>query len=230
MTRGLCLAVAAVTLAGCGFGARAESGKATLWITRDRGAHVVLVRKVAAGQTAMQALQKAAKVETRYGGRYVQSIDGVAGSLAKQRDWLYFINGYEADRGAADYELHPGDVEWWDYRSWKGRAIHVPVVVGAFPEPFLHGYAGEKRKAAVVVEGRELTPLAKRLGKLIHAQPVSRGDLGDANVLFISRADVPFSATTENAGDPVRFVLGPTAARRLLANRKLARFRYSGLR
>jgi Domain of unknown function (DUF4430) len=229
VTRSLCLAVAAVTLAGCGFGSESDGGKATLWITRDRGKQVVLVRKVAAGQTAMVALQKAANVETRYGGRYVQSIDGVAGSLAKQRDWLYFINGYEADRGAADYKLRPGDVEWWDYRSWKGRAIHVPVVVGAFPEPFLHGYGGNRRAAAVVFERRELAPLAKRLGKLIHARSVSPDEPHDANVLVLSSADVPFSATTKNAGDPVRFVLGPTAARRLLANRKLARFRYSGL-
>ena len=230
MTRAVCLVFTAVALAGCGFGAGGTDGQATLWVTRDRGQHVVLVRKVAAGQSAMQALAKATKVETRYGGRYVQSINGVSGSLEKQRDWLYFINGYEADRGAADYELHPGDVEWWDYRSWKGRAIHVPVVVGAFPEPFLHGYDGKKHKAAVVFEGRELTPLAKRLGKLIHAQSVSPDDLDDANVLFITRRDVPFSATTKNAGDPVRFIVGAAAARRLLADPTLVRFRYSGLR
>jgi hypothetical protein len=222
-------AALAVALAGCGFGGSKSDGRATLWVTRDRGKDVVLVRKVESGQTAMQALQQAAKVKTRYGGRYVQSINGVSGSLADQRDWLYFINGYEADRGAADYELRPGDVEWWDYRSWKGRAIHVPVVVGAFPEPFLHGYDGRKRKAAIVFEGRDLTRVAKRLGRLIHAQTVSPDDLDEANVLFLTRADVPISATTKNAGSPVRFVLGPSAAHRLLSNPRLVRFRYSGL-
>ena len=78
---------------------------------------------------------------------FVQSIDGVSGDRSSQRDWFYFVNGYEADRGAADYTLHPGDVEWWDYRAWK-HAIHVPVVVGAFPEPFLHGYSGKTRAAS----------------------------------------------------------------------------------
>ena len=230
MTRAVCLALATLAVAGCGFGAANGGGHAKLWVTRDRGEHVLLVREVAAGQTAMEALRKVAKVETRYGGRYVQSINGLAGSLTKQRDWLYFINGYEADRGAADYKLHSGDVEWWDYRSWEGRAIHVPVVVGAFPEPFLHGYDGKKRRAAVLFEGRDLTPLAKRFGKLIHAESVSTDDLDEANVLFIARGPVSLSATTKSAGGTVRFVVGAAAARRLLADPKLARFRYSGLR
>jgi Domain of unknown function (DUF4430) len=168
-------------------------------------------------------------LKTSYGGRFVQSIDGVSGDRSARRDWFYFVNGYEADRGAADYTLHPGDVEWWDYRSWK-HAIHVPVVVGAFPEPFLHGYAGQTRVAAVIFESKALRPQASALGKLIHAKSVKADELGDANVLFLTMADVPLSATSKGAGAPVRFVLGPTAARRLLADPKLVRFRYSGLR
>jgi Domain of unknown function (DUF4430) len=219
--------VAVVALAGCG--STNTKGSATLWITRDRGQHVLLVDKVKAGQTAMQALQHAAKVKTSYGGRFVQSIDGVSGDRSAGRDWFYFVNGYEADRGAADYTLHPGDVEWWDYRSWK-HAIHVPVVVGAFPEPFLHGFAGKTRAAAVVFDARPLAPEARSLGKLIHAKQVGADELGDANVLFLTKADVPLSATSKGAGAPVRFVIGPTAARRLLADPKRVRFRYAGVR
>jgi Domain of unknown function (DUF4430) len=214
-------------LAGCG--STHTHGSATLWITRDRGQHVLLVGKVKAGQSAMQALQHRARVNTSYGGRFVQAIDGVSGDRSGQRDWFYFINGYEADRGAADYTLHPGDVEWWDYRSWK-NAIHVPVVVGAFPEPFLHGYGGKTRAAAIVYESKALEQQAHRLGKLIDAEPVTSNEIGGANVLFLTKADVPLSATSSGAGKPVRFVIGPTAARRLLANPKLVRFRYSGLR
>jgi Domain of unknown function (DUF4430) len=219
------LAVAA--LAGCG--SSHTKGSATLWITRDRGQHVLVVRAVKAGQTAMQALQGAAKLKTSYGGRFVQSIDGVSGDRSAQRDWFYFVNGYEADRGAADYTLHPGDVEWWDYRSWK-HAMHVPVVVGAFPEPFLHGYDGKTRKAAVIYDTPALAPLAKKLGRLIHGRTLTTPQLSTANVLFLTKADVPLSATAADAGAPVRFVVGPTAARRLLADPKLVRFRYSGLR
>jgi hypothetical protein len=219
--------LAVVALAGCG--STHTKGSATLWITRDRGQHVLRVDKVKAGQTAMQALQQVVKVKTGYGGRFVQSIDGVSGDRSGRRDWFYFVNGYEADRGAADYMLQPGDVEWWDYRSWK-HEIHVPVVVGAFPEPFLHGYAGKKRPAAVVYDSKALQSEARALGKLIHAKAVTADKIGDANVLFLTKADVPLSATSSGAGAPARFVIGPTAARRLVADPKLVRFRYSGLR
>jgi len=219
--------LAAAFLAGCG--STHTSGSATLWVTRNRGQNVVFTKTVKAGQSAMQALDQAAKVKTSYGGRFVQSIDGVSGDRSARRDWFYFINGYEADRGAADYKLHPGDVEWWDYRHWK-NAIHVPVVVGAFPEPFLHGYAGKTRSAAVVYDSAALTSLAKRLGKLIHGKTLNAQQLATANVLFLTKADVPLSASAPAAGAPVRFVIGPTAARRLLADPERVRFRYSGLR
>jgi hypothetical protein len=176
----------------------------------------------------MQALQHAVKVKTSYGGRFVQSIKGLAGDRSGRQDWFYFVNGYEADSGAADYTLHSGDVEWWDYRSWK-RDIHVPVVVGAFPEPFLHGYAGKTRDAAIVYDSKALEPQARALGKLIHAKAVTADEIGNANVLFLTKANVPLSATSSGAGKPVRFVIGPTAAKRLLADPKLVRFRYSGL-
>jgi hypothetical protein len=219
--------LAATALAGCAFSH--TKGTATLWVTRDRGQHVLLVGKVKAGQTAMQALQQATTVKTSYGGRFVQSIDGVSGSRSGQSDWFYFVNGYEADRGAADYELRPGDVEWWDFRSWK-NAMHVPVVVGAFPEPFLHGYAGKTRVATIVFDSKTLEPEARALAKLIHAKKLSADKLGGANVLFLTLADVPLSATSTGAGAPVRFVIGPTAARRLINDPKRARFRYTGLR
>jgi len=219
------LAVAA--LAGCG--STHTHGSATLWITRDRGQHVLLISKVKAGQSAMAALQQVTNVKTSYGGRFAQSIDGVSGSRSSQHDWFYFVNGYEADRGAADYTLHPGDVEWWDYRSWK-HEMHVPVVVGAFPEPFLHGYDGKTRPATIVYDSKTLKREAHALGRLIHAKTLTADQLADANVLFLTKADVPLSATSKGAGQPARFVIGPTAARRLLADPKLVRFRYSGLR
>jgi len=126
------LVLAVAVLAGCG---GEQGGTATLWITRDRGAHVILQRNVPAGLTAMQALDRVAAIKTRYAGRFVQSIDGINGSITTQSDWFYFINGYEADRSAAEYRLRNGDVEWWDFRSWRTR-MREPIVVGAFPEPF----------------------------------------------------------------------------------------------
>jgi hypothetical protein len=209
-------AVAAVVLAavacGCGPARQAGgSGHATLWITRDRGAHVILVKQVPAGISAMEALKRNATVETRYGGRYVQSIDGRSGSLDARRDWFYFVNGYEADRGAADYTLRAGDTEWWDYRSWA-KEMRVPVVVGAFPEPFLHGYDGKQRPAVVVTTQSfaYAQPVARRLhARLLNAgDPVPKG----ANVFYLGPplADARFEARTSSqnsaAGAPVRML------------------------
>jgi hypothetical protein len=212
---------------GCGFGSPSGHGEATLWVTRDRGAHLLLVRKVRAGVSAMDALAGVAKVRTRYGGRFVESIDGLAGNLAR-RDWFYFVNGYEADRSAADYTLHAGDVEWWDYRSWA-REMHVPIVVGAFPEPFLHGFDGKRREAAVVFDSPSARDAAQAIARAIHARPVRPARLAQANVLFVSSRPVAFSATTAGAGQPVRFTIAAADVPRILRDPKLYLRRYSGL-
>jgi hypothetical protein len=164
----LVLAVAA--FAGCG---GEDGGQATIWITRDRGAQVLLQRNVPSGLTAIQALDRVADIDTRYGGRFVEAINGIRGSLDAQRDWFYFINGYEADRSAAEYRLHDGDVEWWDFRSWRTQ-MREPVVVGAFPEPFLHGYGGKTLPARVVYVESDQRADAERVAKLLDGRALLR--------------------------------------------------------
>jgi hypothetical protein len=206
-------------LAGCGEEA-AGDGSATLWVTRDRGAHVMLTASVPAGISAMEALRRKADVETRYGGRYVQAVDGLEGSLSGQRDWFYYVNGYEADVGAADYELHDGDVLWFDYRSWA-EEMRVPVVVGAFPEPFVHGYGGKRRPT--VVEGGPRA-LAARLATLIGA---STGAAGGSNLVRLVPGSGFRGTVSGAAGDPVVFTLGRETAERLVADPDSVRFRFS---
>ena len=206
--RALAALAVLVLLAGCG-GAGGEEGTAKLWVTRDRGAEVLLDAEVDAGQTLMRALGSKVELETRYGGRFVQSIDGLAGSLEGQRDWFWFVNGYEGDRSASAYRLRDGDVAWLDYRGWQ-REGEARVVVGAFPEPFLHGYDGKTRPAAVRFEGSRTR--ATRLGRAIGAEsiePLGTPLPDGANVLELR--DGPDRASAEllgqNAGDPVRLVL-----------------------
>jgi len=225
------LSVGALFLLGCG-GERSAEGSATLWVTRDHGEKVMLVRTVPAGVTALQALREEADVETRYGGRFVQSIEGIEGSTSARRDWFYFVNGFEVDRGAAEYRLHPGDIEWWDFRSWRER-MREPVVVGAFPEPFVHGFDGTTRPAAVRYRTPALARLGRSLGRLVKARsvaaataPVSDG----ANVLLLVPGGSSMWAETRTpgspAGSPVRFVVSAGAARRLLQDIGAFRFRY----
>ena len=115
-------------------------------LTRDFGTRQVATARAAPGQSAMAALQGSFQVETRYSGAYVQGIDGLAGSSGSGTDWLYFVNGIEADVGAASYDLHADDRVWWDHRRWHGRPS-VGAVVGAWPEPFVHGYGGDPASA-----------------------------------------------------------------------------------
>ncbi len=232
MRRGSLAALALVLLgSGCGH-ERAGSGSASLWITRDRGQTVVLVATVPAGLTAMEALDRKADVAKRYGGRFVQSIDGVEGDISKRRDWFWFLNGIEADRSAADYRLRPGDVEWWDFRSWKGE-MRQPVVVGAFPEPFLHGWDGQVREVAVrYAEGQEKG--AQAIGRLLragsvrpHSEPVPEG----ASVFFLETVGpARFNASLRDsdgaADSPVQFVFAGDAAE-LARNPAKFRFKYS---
>ena len=56
-------------------------GDAQLWVTRDNGTEVVLEAAVPSGISAIAALDGEADIETRYGGRFVQAVDGVEGSL-----------------------------------------------------------------------------------------------------------------------------------------------------
>jgi Domain of unknown function (DUF4430) len=202
----------ALALAGCGGGER-EHGTATLWVTRDRGAQVLYSGSVPAGLTAMQTLERKLKVTTRYGGRFVQSIDGVSGSASAERDWLYFVNGIESEQGATEVRLRPGDVEWWDYRSWHGSGFSVPVVVGAFPEPFRHGFEWAKPGAQVSGTG----PSVRKLQQLVGRGPNS----------IVVEATVPTnSAQATRDGSVVKLVLGLHAAARLAGNPAALRYRY----
>ena len=160
----------ALLLTGCGQ-ERTGSGSASLWVTRDRGATVVLVKTVPAGLTAMQALDRGLDVVSAYGGRLVLTGCVGLGDVPKQRDWFWFLNGIESDVSAADYKLRPGDVEWWDFRSWRDE-MREPVVVGAFPEPFLHGYGGPPRPAVVRYEPG-LERGARAIARLLDADSVA---------------------------------------------------------
>ena len=219
MRAGLVSLLVALALAGCGE-ERTGSGTASLWVTRDRGAEVIHTGTVPAGISALEAVDRELDVETRYGGRFVQAIEGVDGSLADQRDWFWYVNGLEGDTSAAEYRLRPGEILWWDYRSWATQ-MQVPVVVGAFPEPFLHGLDGDV-PPAVVVGG---SPVAGKLARVIGGRVAPRAPPG-ANVLRI----VPgrgFSAS--RSGDRVVFTVGAEDAPRLARNPGLARYRYEGL-
>lgn len=139
--------------AGCGQGASAApAGPAavTVTVTKDYGATRIASGREAPGQSALNALRRLTHVGTSYGGRFVESINGLSGDRSAAEDWLYFVNGISPDVGAADVQLHAGDHEWWDRRYWRDL-LQTPVAIGDWPEPFVHGYDGHRHP--VVVRG-----------------------------------------------------------------------------
>ena len=168
MRRALALLVLALSLAGCGLGAGGDQpGGVQLRITRDFGRQLVDQEdrsQLKQGETVMRLLRSSQKVETRYGGRFVQSINGVSGGGPEgRRDWFFFVNGIESGVGAAEYDLHRGDRVQWDYRQWRA-AMSIPAIVGAFPEPMINGVEGKRFPVRVecAEEGSEACGETKR--------------------------------------------------------------------
>jgi hypothetical protein len=144
----LLAALAAVLLGGCGLGAGSAPKNISLLVTRNFGAstlHRAGAPRLSGEETAMSLLMRNAKVGVRYGGGFVQSIDGFAGSQqgGAPTDWFYYVNGVEAPKGAADTKVNPGDHIWWDLHNWS-QTEDIPAVVGSFPEPFLNGIEGKR--------------------------------------------------------------------------------------
>lgn len=145
----------AVAVGGCGVGpGEAAEGTATLRVTSEFGVEVLATGTLddpTPSDTVVRFLDDSADIETSFGGNFVDSIDGLAGSTTTggPEDWFFFVNGYYSDIGAGEAEVHPGDSIWWDYRDWQD-AYRVPAVVGSWPAPLAGREGGEQ--PAVIVE------------------------------------------------------------------------------
>lgn len=149
------LAALALGLAGCGLGAGRSASGVRLTVSDDFGRHTLVDSahpRAGGADTVMRLLERNARVTTAYGGGFVESIDGLSGGQAGGRpiDWFYYVNGTEASQGAAATALHSGDVVWWDRHDWSAT-MHIPAVIGSFPEPFLHG-TGTGRRLPVSIQ------------------------------------------------------------------------------
>ena len=208
------LLVLALVLAGCGAGARGH-GTATLWVTRDRGAHVIFSGPVPAGENGIRTVELKLKITTRYGGRYLQSVDGIEGSLSEQRDWFYYLDGLEGGVSAADVTLHAGDILWWDYRHWTPPTMDIPVVAGAYPQPFLQG------RTSVLAESRMV---AARLARQVHGVVGPRTSV--RNYIVVGGRFAPEHVHVARFERGVKLELGTAIARRLAADPTALRYRF----
>jgi Domain of unknown function (DUF4430) len=169
------LAAIVAGVAGCGLGAGdASEGEATLTVTRDYGSEPMVQateEDPPASETVIRFLDREAEITTRYGGGFVQSIEGVSGSVEGGRtlDWFFYVDGVESPVGSAEREVEGGQRIWWDHRDWTD-AMRVPAVVGSWPEPLLQASADEPTRIGIECEATEAACEA------VHAR------LGDADV------------------------------------------------
>jgi len=207
------LLLLALALAGCG-GSERGHGTATLWVTHDRGARVVFSGNVPAGLNGIQTVERKLDVTTRYGGRYVQSIDGVEGSLSHQRDWFFFVNGVEGGTSASAVKVKPGDVLWWDYRHWTGSTMHVPVVLGAYPHPFVDG------RTSVVGDPKLARPIARQVHGVVNAKRQLR------NFIVVGGKLPPETVRIKTFRGGYLLELGAAVARKLADDPNALRYRF----
>jgi hypothetical protein len=172
--------IVAAVAAGCGLGPGTGTSDVSLTVTRGFGAGAIATvskHKVPGSETVMRMLERSFKVQTRYGGGFVESINGLAADSSRH-DWFYYVNGVQADQGAATTAVHRGDRIWWDLHDWT-VTDSVPAVVGSFPEPFIHGIAGKRYPTVLECAadaGAACTTVSARLKAV--GVPVARQLLG----------------------------------------------------
>jgi len=168
-------AVGGLALSGCGLGAGPPPKDVSLRISERFGTRTLRALsdpELAGEDTVLRLLERNARVDTAFSGRFVSAIDGRAGGEdpdGRRRDWLYFVDGLLADRGAAEAAVRDGDAVWWD-RHDSGLAT-VAAVVGSFPAP-LRGAApvalscAPAARRACVVAARRLAAASVRTRRL----------------------------------------------------------------
>jgi Domain of unknown function (DUF4430) len=181
------LALGATAAAGCGLGPGKSTGDVDLTVTRDYGTKVLLEKQdsIHESDTVFRVLDRNADVMTRFGGGFVQSIDGLSGSQSggRRSDWFFYVNGIESPIGSAQYDLSAGDRIWWDYRDWTA-AMRVPAVVGSWPEPFVHGFQGKGYGAAFVCMSSEDTCATAQTKITAAGATVTTGSLPQIRVVI----------------------------------------------
>jgi hypothetical protein len=186
------LALSAAAVAGCGLGPGKDEGDVELTVTRDYGSKVMLQKSdsIRESDTVLRVLDRNADITTRYGGGFIQSIDGLAGgqSGGRRSDWFFYVNGVESPIGSAEYDPSGGDRIWWDYRDWTA-AMRVPTVVGSWPEPFLHGFQGHRWPA--ILDCRAAAPICEAANQRLSPLGVkTSGPIADAIVVVVGTWNV----------------------------------------
>lgn len=184
--------------------------------TEDFGAELLLDEavRVPTGTSAMQALKQVANVETRYGGRFVNGINGLRSEFPAKDDWFIYINGISINKGAPDYSLRDGDIVHFDLHDWRFR-MFIPAIIGDFPGSLLHGYEGKVRPTVIVYDdgleqsARDLETSFRELGlpevSTQSAGELAKSDKQRSNLVLIGTMDSSLMSELNRAWDRLGF-------------------------
>lgn len=143
-----------------------EADPLHLWITQSFGSQKLSIQEISPlpeARNTIAVLQSATKVKTSSRDTFIESIQGVAST--DSAFWFFYVNGTLAPVGGASYIPRPGDVIWWDHHPWKEEG-DLSAFIGAFPDPFLHGYDGKPRPTVILhtsTQNKQAGTLLKKL-------------------------------------------------------------------
>jgi len=114
--------------AACGSSAALPKTKTgvPMEVSLDHGRTVVLKATLPYGSNAMRDLERAARLQTSYGGKFVSAIDGHAQDTATSTYWLLYIDCRPASVGATEITLKKGETVWWDLRKTAAALPSTP--------------------------------------------------------------------------------------------------------
>ncbi|MYL55094.1 DUF4430 domain-containing protein [Pontibacillus yanchengensis] len=95
--------------------------KVQVTISKNNGEETIEEKELSieAGQTVFEIMDENFKLETDKSGGFITAVEGVKAKEEDKMAWFYSVNGKEAEVGAKEYELQPGDTISFDMHSWE---------------------------------------------------------------------------------------------------------------
>lgn len=152
-----------------------ESIEVNIAITENFGRELVQENAItiSSGSSALDALKSVSQIETKYGGNFVTSINGIKSGFPEDHyDWFFYVNGFLAKEGASSYIIRNGDSIQWDYHTWESE-YHQSAIIGDYPKYFINGYAGDKSPTVIVFENEFLDEASKIKGRLFNEYEIN---------------------------------------------------------
>jgi hypothetical protein len=165
--------------------------------------------------SVLDVLENVTQIETGYGGKFITSINGIKSTYPKSPyDWFFYVNGYLAKEGAADYIINDKDLIHWDFHSWELHQ-YQSAVMGDYPSYLVNGYAGEISPTVLVFEndfradaGKIQKQLQEKYHLTLNVKPIDQltdEEKSTSNIIIIARPENPLVTELNNLQEKMGF-------------------------